>query len=42
MRFRFVNGGIGHMIMIWLEHHKFIVVAADGVEVKPEEVKNLF
>jgi FtsP/CotA-like multicopper oxidase with cupredoxin domain len=42
MRFRFVNGGIGHMIMIWLEQHKLIVVAADGVEIKPEQVKKFF
>ena len=42
MRFRFVNGGIGQTIMIWLEQHKFIVVAADGVEVEPYQVKNLF
>uniref|UniRef100_A0A914C4Z8 Uncharacterized protein n=2 Tax=Acrobeloides nanus TaxID=290746 RepID=A0A914C4Z8_9BILA len=41
VRFRFVNGGIGHMIMIWLEQHKFIVVAADGVEIKPYQIDAL-
>uniref|UniRef100_A0A914EMB4 L-ascorbate oxidase n=1 Tax=Acrobeloides nanus TaxID=290746 RepID=A0A914EMB4_9BILA len=38
IKFRLVNGGIGHPIMIWLEYHKLIVVAADGLEIKPAKV----
>ena len=38
---RFVNGGVAQEILIWLEGHQFIIVAADGVEVKPVTVDAL-
>lgn len=41
VRFRFVNAGIGHVIMIWLENHSLTIVAADGVDIKPVKVDAL-
>uniref|UniRef100_A0A914EA39 Multicopper oxidase n=1 Tax=Acrobeloides nanus TaxID=290746 RepID=A0A914EA39_9BILA len=41
VRFRMVNGGIGHPIMLWLEYHKLIVVATDGAEIKPVQVDSM-
>ena len=39
VKFRFVNAGVGHALMIWLEEHSLIVVAADGAEIKPVKVR---
>uniref|UniRef100_A0A914C8N0 L-ascorbate oxidase n=1 Tax=Acrobeloides nanus TaxID=290746 RepID=A0A914C8N0_9BILA len=41
VRFRYVNAGIGHVIMIWLENHSLTIVTADGVDVKPVKVDAL-
>uniref|UniRef100_A0A914C562 L-ascorbate oxidase n=1 Tax=Acrobeloides nanus TaxID=290746 RepID=A0A914C562_9BILA len=41
VRFRFVNAGVGHVIMLWLEQHKLTIVAADGIDIIPIQVDSL-
>lgn len=36
-----MNAGIGHVLMIWLEQHPLTIVAADGIDIKPVQVRNL-
>uniref|UniRef100_A0A914CDD9 L-ascorbate oxidase n=1 Tax=Acrobeloides nanus TaxID=290746 RepID=A0A914CDD9_9BILA len=41
VKFRFVNAGVGHVLMIWLEQHPLTIVAADGIDIKPVQVDAL-